>query len=231
MENNRILVVSDDPKVAAAIEQGLRENHYIPEIATSGKKGLEMAINRNYGLVVLEVDLPGTNGYEICKAIRLEDGYTPVIMLANNGSIDQKITGFETGADDFVLKPFDFRELLARIRVFLKRRNENQPAEFQLLRIGDLVMNLETKSVSRAGQQIDLTAKEFALLEFMIRNKGKVLSKKEIAENVWGITFDTGTNVIEVYINFLRKKMDRGFESKLIHTKPGMGYVLKSVIG
>lgn len=225
------MVVADDPKVAAAIEQGLRENQFHPEIANNATVGLEMAITRNYGLVILEVNLPEISGYEICKAIRKEDGYTPVIMIADNGSIDQKMTGFETGADDYVLKPFDFRELLARIRVFLKRRVDHQPNPSQLLRVDDLVMNLETKSVSRADKQIDLTAKEFALLEFMTRNKGKVLSKKEIAENVWGITFDTGTNVIEVYINFLRKKMDRGFRSKLIHTKPGMGYVLKSNIG
>ncbi|MCB0662651.1 MAG: response regulator transcription factor [Saprospiraceae bacterium] len=231
MENNRILVVADDPKVAAAIDQGLRENQFIPEIAKDGRRGLEMAMSRNYGLVILEVDLPEISGYDICKAIRNDDGYTPVIMLADNGSIDHKITGFETGADDYVLKPFDFRELLARIRVFLKRRNDKPNTDSQLLRISDLVMNIETKSVTRAGKQLELTAKEFALLEFMIKHKGKVLSKKEIAEAVWGITFETGTNVIEVYINFLRKKMDKGFETKLIHTKPGMGYVLKANIG
>ncbi|MEZ4949711.1 MAG: response regulator transcription factor [Saprospiraceae bacterium] len=231
MENNRILVVEDEPKVAAAIEQGLRENGFEVEVAHDGVMGKHLATTKHFDLVILDVNLPFLNGFEVCNAIREKDGYTPVIMLTAHGSIDEKMTGFSQGADDYVVKPFDFRELLARIRVFLKRKIENVVDNYQVLKVADLVMNIDTKTVSKRDKIIDLTAKEFALLEYLVRNKGKVLSKVDIAEKVWDMTFNTGTNVIEVYINFLRKKIDKGFEPKLIHTKPGMGYVLKAEIG
>jgi DNA-binding response OmpR family regulator len=176
--------------------------------------------------VILDINLPYLNGFEVCKAIREKNTSIPVIMLTALGSMDDKMTGFSFGADDYVVKPFDFRELLARVKVFLKRSSEMENPE-QMLKIADLEINLDTKIVKRGGKTIDLTAKEFALLEYLMRNKGRVISKADISEKVWDINFDTGTNVIEVYINFLRKKVDREFEIKLIHTKPGMGYVIK----
>lgn len=226
MHLNKILLVEDEPKVAAAVEKGLRENGFEVEVAHDGVLGKHFATSRNYDLVILDINLPYLNGFEVCKAIREKNTSIPVIMLTALGSMDDKMTGFSFGADDYVVKPFDFRELLARVKVFLKRSSEMENPE-QMLKIADLEINLDTKIVKRGGKTIDLTAKEFALLEYLMRNKGRVISKADISEKVWDINFDTGTNVIEVYINFLRKKVDREFEVKLIHTKPGMGYVIK----
>jgi DNA-binding response OmpR family regulator len=168
------------------------------------------------------------NGYEVCKNIRQRDPNVPILMLTALGEADDKIEGFNVGADDYIVKPFDFRELLARVNVFLKRsQSDNDNASGNLLRVADLEINADTKTVIRAGHNIDLTPKELALLEYLVRNKGRIVSKTDIAEKVWDMNFDSGTNVVEVYINFLRKKIDRDFDPKLIHTKSGMGYVLK----
>ncbi|MCU0386165.1 MAG: response regulator transcription factor, partial [Flavihumibacter sp.] len=182
--------------------------------------------NKNYDLVILDVNLPGMNGYELLQHIRGVNQQVPVLMLTALNSTEDKIEGFNTGADDYLVKPFDFAELVVRIRALIKRAQQAAPVG-KSLRVNDLVINLDSKEVSRAGKPIQLTAKEFQLLEYMIRNKNRVVSRADIALNVWDIDFDTGTNVIDVYVNFLRKKIDRDYEQKLIHTQVGMGYVLK----
>jgi len=179
-------------------------------------------------LIILDLNLPHMNGFDICKEIRSHKLQTPIIMLTAFGDIEDKMQGFGLGADDYVVKPFNFRELLARARVFLKRSSgEDIEHHTQLLKIANLEINTNMKSVMRNGRPIELTAKEYMLLEYMVRNKGRVLSKIEIAEKVWDLAFDTGTNVIEVYINFLRKKIDKDSERKLIFNKPGLGYYIK----
>jgi DNA-binding response OmpR family regulator len=175
----------------------------------------------------LDVNLPQINGYEVCAKIREKDTQTPIIMLTALGETDDKILGFEKGADDYIGKPFEYRELLARVNVFLKRSHAGAENPQNFLRISDLEINLESKQAYRQGTKIELTPKEFLLLEYLIRNKGRVISKSEIAEKVWDSNAENSMNIIEVYINFLRKKIDKDFETKLIHTKTGMGYVIK----
>lgn len=228
MKDTKILIVEDEPKVANAIRQGLEENNLDADVAFDGQMGKKMALSGHYQLIILDLNLPYLNGYELCREIRQHNPKVPVIMLTALGAMEDKIQGFETGADDYILKPFDFRELLARVNVFLKRsENASEKAGGRKLKVADLEIDDESKTVIRAGQKIELTAKEFALLTYLVRNKGRVVSRADIAEKIWDITFDTGTNVIDVYVNFLRKKVDKGFESKLIHTRQGMGYVLK----
>ena len=179
---------------------------------------------------MLDVNLPHVSGYEVCRNIRAKDPSVPIIMLTAMQAIDNKISGFDAGADDYLVKPFDFRELLARVKVFLKRSTSGGGDQEEIiLRVADLELNTAEKTVFRQGRLINLTAKEFALLEFMMRRKGRVSSRAEISEHVWDLNFDTGTNVVDVYINFLRKKIDKNFEPKLIHTKAGMGYFLKEL--
>ena len=185
-----------------------------------------MALSQKYDMIILDVNLPMMNGFEVCKEIRNHNASIPVLMLTALGTTEDKLEGFDAGTDDYLVKPFEFKELLARVRVFLKRTN-HQVLQTNILKITDLEMNLDAKTVSRAGKNIELTAKEFQLLEFLMRSKNKVISRAEIAEKIWDITFDTGTNVIDVYISFLRNKIDKGFSSKLIHTHVGMGYILK----
>ena len=225
MENLKILVIEDEPKVAEFIKKGLEEHAYHVDIAYDGETGQKNALSNMYHLIILDINLPVINGFDVCKNIR-KNKNTPVLMLTALGSTDEKIKGFESGADDYLLKPFEFRELLARIKALLKRSNENI-ATAKILSISDLVMNTDNKTVKRKNKEIDLTTKEFLLLEFLLKNKGRVLTRAEIAENIWDISFDTGTNVIDVYINFLRKKIDFNFDAKLIHTRVGMGYVMK----
>ncbi|MES2386913.1 MAG: response regulator transcription factor [Bacteroidota bacterium] len=222
----RILIVEDEPKVASFIKKGLEEQNMEVDVAYDGVIGRHMAQGHKYDVIILDVNLPLMNGYELCREIRRQDRQTPILMLTALSATDDKITGFDSGADDYLVKPFEFRELLARIRVLHKRSTE-QAAPGTQLRIADLEMNTEQKTVRRAGKKIELTAREFALLEFLIRSKGKVVSRMDIAEKVWDISFDTGTNVIDVYVNFLRKKVDRDFSPKLIHTVVGMGYTLR----
>jgi DNA-binding response OmpR family regulator len=174
----------------------------------------------------MDLMIPYINGLELCKTLRADGVKTPVLMLTALGTTDDKVTGLDAGADDYLVKPFEFKELLARLRALTKRYTDNVQ-EIKVLGIADLEMNLDEKSVRRSGKQIDLTAKEFGLLEYFLKNKNRVISRTEIAEKVWDIHFDTGTNVIDVYINFLRKKIDKEFTPKLIHTMVGMGYVMK----
>jgi len=221
-----ILIIEDERKIADALKQGLTENGFEAEVAYDGSIGLRLFRSRPFHLVILDINLPGLNGYEICKAIRGIDAAVPVMMLTALSTVDDKIEGFDAGADDYIIKPFDFRELLVRIRALLKRMHSTV-ATGVLLKAGELVMNLDSKEVTREGKPIQLTAKEFQLLEYLLRNKNRVLSRADIALNVWDIDFDSGTNVIDVYVNYLRKKIDKHFEQPLIHTQVGMGYVLK----
>ncbi len=176
--------------------------------------------------MVLDINLPGIDGYELCKLIRSTNAEIPVIMLTALGALDDKIEGYDAGADDYIIKPFEFRELLMKIRVLLRRAGSQQPVG-NILAAGDLQMNLDTREISRNGELINLTAKEFQLLEYLLRNKNRVVSRADIAINVWDIDFDTNTNIIDVYINYVRNKVDKPFDKKLIQTQVGMGYILK----
>ena len=227
MEKTSILLVEDEPKIASSIQQWLSEHEFGVEVAPDGAVGRHLALSNDYALVLLDLNLPFVDGVEVCRAIRENKPDLPIIMVTALGSMDEKLNGFAVGANDYLVKPFDFRELLARMRVLLKHHhplNSNMPSN--LLQVADLELNLDSKNVYRAGDLIPLTPKEFALLEFLIKNEGRVVSKYDIMEQVWDLNFDSGTNVVEVYINFLRKKIDRHYEPKLIHTKPGMGYYL-----
>ncbi len=223
-----ILIVEDHVKMADSISKGLEDSGFKAEVAYDGFIGKRLSETRNYDLIILDVNLPLMNGYELCADIRARNAEVPVIMLTAMGSTEDKLMGFDRGADDYIVKPFEFRELLARIKALLKR-SVAEKNDQKILKVADLEVNLDSKSVRRGVIPIELTAKEFSLLEYLIRNKGKVVSKADIAEKIWNIKFDTGTNVIEVYVNFLRKKIDKNFPVKLIHTHIGMGYVLKDI--
>lgn len=228
MPEPKILIVEDHVKMADSISRGLEENGYKTDVAYDGFIGKRMFDSNEYNLIVLDINLPLLNGYELCAEIRKKDPQIPVIMLTALGSTDDKLLGFEKGADDYIVKPFEFRELIARIKALLKRSPANKKNQ-TILKVADLEIDTDSKTVKRGNQNIDLTAKEFSLLEYLVRNTGKVISKADIADKIWNINFDTGTNVIEVYVNFLRKKIDRNFPVKLIHTQIGMGYVLKEI--
>ena len=221
----RILIIEDEPKVVEFLKKGLEEQDYDVDVAYDGQMGERIAIKNIYDIILLDVVLPYINGYELCKKIREKNQNVPIIMLTALGTTDDKITGFDHGADDYLVKPFEFKELLARIKALTKRASGIIQTQ-NIIRIFDLELDLDKKNARRADKSIDLTAKEFALLELLMRNKGRVISRSEIAEKIWEITFDTGTNVVDVYINILRKKIDKEFENKLIHTKIGLGYYL-----
>ncbi|MCU0353428.1 MAG: response regulator transcription factor [Cytophagales bacterium] len=222
----RVLVVEDEPKVAEFIQKGLQEQSHEVDVAYDGFIGQRMATSNTYDVIVMDVNLPQVNGLELCRRLRAERITVPVLMLTAFGTTDDKVSGFDAGADDYLVKPFEFRELLARLKALYKRGHDRQQ-QGDILRVGDLQINLDEKSVHRAGKKIDLTAKEFALLEYFIRNRNKVVSRVDIAEKVWEVSFDTGTNVIDVYVSLLRKKIDRDFDKKLLHTVVGMGYILR----
>lgn len=221
----KILIIEDEPKVVEFLNKGLQENGYETDVAYDGQMGEKLAIRYQYDIILLDVILPYINGYELCKKIRGHKIDVPILMLTALGTTDDKITGFDAGADDYLVKPFEFKELLVRIKSLTKRAS-GMVYTTSSLKIADLDLDLDKKIAFRAGKKIELTAKEFALLEFLMRNKGKVVSRTDIAEKVWDITFDTGTNVVDVYINILRKKIDKEFDTKLIHTRIGMGYLL-----
>ena len=223
MSETHILIVEDELRLAEVIQKQLQESGFKADVASDGYVGKRMVESFNYDLVVLDISLPLMNGYELCKEIRKKNSKIPIIMLTALGTPDNKLIGFEAGADDYVLKPFDFRELLARINVFLKRKDIAIP-ESRKLSIADFEMDLDTKTASRAGKKIDLTSKEFALMETFLVNKDKLLSREFIIEKVWDLDFETGTNIIDVYVNYLRKKIDKDFETKIIHTKFGFGF-------
>ena len=221
----KILVVEDESKVADLLKKGLEENGYFVELAYDGFMGEKLAIRNDYDLMILDVILPSINGFELCKRIREKKPSVPILMLTALGTIEDKVTGFDSGADDYLVKPFEFQELLARIRALVKR-STGVVHTSTVLKVADLELNLDKKIARRGNTNIELTAKEFALLEFLMKNKGRVVSRTDIAEKVWDITFDTGTNIVDVYINILRKKLDKDFDNKLIHTRIGLGYTL-----
>jgi DNA-binding response OmpR family regulator len=227
MADTKILLVEDEKKIAESLRKGLSEQHYEVDVAYDGVIGRKLFDGNKYDLAILDINLPLMNGYELARHIRSYNEDILVIMLTAMNTTEDKIEGFEAGADDYIVKPFDFQELLVRIRALLKRLHHQPAAGANILKVGDLVMNLDSKEVTRDGKSIPLTAKEFQLLEYLIRNKNKVVSRVDIALNVWDIDFDTKTNVIDVYVNFLRKKIEKDFASKLIYTQVGMGYVLK----
>lgn len=226
MNEIRILLVEDEKKIADSLLKGLSENNYMVDVAYDGFSGKEKMDSGNYNLIILDINLPGMNGFELSRRNRLKKPHVPVIMLTALNTKSHKIEGFDAGADDYIVKPFDFEELLARIRAILKRVNPEIQSG-NMLKVSDLVLNLDSKEVKRGNDTITLTSKEFQLLEYLIRNKGRIVSRSEIALNVWDIDFDTKTNVIDVYVNFFRKKLDKNSDKKLIHTQVGQGYIIK----
>ncbi len=220
-----ILIIEDDERMAELIRRGLEESGYNVTLATDGNEGLSIALENHFDVVVTDILLPTKSGLEVCKELKKANEKYPIIMLTALGTTDDKIDGFDAGADDYMVKPFEMRELTARINALIKRsRLENTE---EIMRIADLELDQRTKTVKRGGKELNLTPKEFNLLAYMMTNKNRVLSKSEIAEKVWDMTFDTGTNFIEVYISYLRRKVDKGYDKKLIHTKSGMGFILK----
>ena len=222
----RILLIEDEPKTIQSLQQGLEEQNWTVDAATNGDLGLRYALENHYDVIVSDIIMRGTNGLDICRKLREQGLKTPVLLLSALGHTDDKVTGLEAGADDYLSKPFEFREFMARVKALARRPASVNKVE-NLLKFGDLEQDLDAKTVRRAGKELMLTPREFALLEFFLRNPGRVLSKTEIAGKVWDVDFDTGTNVIEVYVNYLRNKVDKGFDSRVIHTLFGQGYVLK----
>lgn len=223
MNSTRILVVEDEQRLAEILQKQMHESGFQTDIASDGYVGKKMIEKTDYDLVILDINMPLMNGYDLCKEIRKTNSKTPIIMLTALGTQENKLIGFDAGADDYVLKPFDFRELLARINVFLKRSNSALNSD-RKLRIADFELDLDSKTAVRSGNRIELTSKEFALMEILLKNKNKVLTREYIIENVWNLDFETGTNIIDVYVNYLRKKVDKDYEPKLIHTKFGFGF-------
>lgn len=227
-DNKTILIVEDEEKVASFIKKGLHTQGYISDIASTGHQAIELFNKQIYDVIILDIGLPDISGLEVCEIMRKTNSKVPILMLTALGSVSDKLSGFEVGTDDYLVKPFDFMELLVRIKALIKRSSIVVKEEDEVLRVADLELNLHQKVAIRDGKVIGLTAKEFSLLEYLMRNRGRVVSKLDIAENVWDIDFDTGTNFIEVYVNYLRNKIDKGFSDKLIHTIFGMGYTLKN---
>lgn len=222
---HRILIAEDEPKIGYFVQQELIESGYETDLAVSGSIALELLERINYSLVILDINLGDMSGISICRSFREKNVYVPIIMLTALGDVNDKILAFEAGADDYIVKPFHIKELLARMKVFLKR-TEGSPGTDEIINIHDLEINIANKHVSRGGIAINLTIREFALLTLLCRNKGHAISKKEILLKVWNLDFETGTNTVEVYINFLRNKVDKNFFPKLIHTKTGFGYYI-----
>jgi two-component system copper resistance phosphate regulon response regulator CusR len=222
-----ILIVEDEKKITDSLQKGLQELNYEVSVAYDGRIGEKLFMQGGIDLVILDINLPVINGLELCSRMRQRNKSVPILMLTTFGSLEDKLEGFDAGADDYMVKPFSFAELMARIRVLLKRNAQETLPQGNLLSIADLEMNLATKQVTRSGKEILLTAKEFQLLEYLLRNKKRVVSRADIGERVWNIDFDTHTNTIEVYINYLRRKIDKDFPVKLIHTQVGFGYILK----
>jgi two-component system, OmpR family, copper resistance phosphate regulon response regulator CusR len=222
----KILLIQDEVKAVVALIKGLKDYHIIVDYALDGRIGYEMALNNKYDVILSDVIMPQMNGLEIVKQLRTAGNTTPIMLLTAMGSTEDKVIGFDKGADDYLVKPYEFRELLARIQA-LARRGKEVLMLNNVLRFADIEINMDTKVFMRSGKIIDLTRKEMALIEYFIRNQGRVISKSEIADKVWGIDFETNTNIIEVYVNYIRNKMDKPYDKKLIHTVFGMGYVLK----
>lgn len=220
----KLLLVEDQSGMAQSLKQGLEENNIQVDIANNGKIGKELFEQNGYDVIVLDVLMPEISGLELCSYIRSIGNSVPILIISALDNVEDKVIGFEVGGDDYLTKPFAFSEFLARIKA-LDRRNHAQKNVSRLLNIHDLHINFDNKTIQRNQVNIELTPKEFRLLEYFIKNEGRVLPKQEISENVWDVDFDTGTNVVEVYVNYLRNKLDKGFDKKLIHTKFGVGYV------
>ena len=220
----RILVVEDEPRMSAVIAKGLREQSYAVDVAADGEDGLFQASVNDYDAIILDVLLPKRDGYELCRELRTRGNTVPILMLTARAAIDDRLTGFDAGADDYLTKPFSFRELLARLRALLRRDSHLIP---ELVEIDDLIIDSSSHRVSRAKHEIDLTAKEYALLEYLARRAGQLVTRADIAAHVWDDSFDPFSNTIEVYINRLRKKIDEDHETKLLHTRRGEGYILE----
>ena len=227
MDERRLLLVEDEKKIADTLRRGLTEQGFWVEVAYDGRIGLRLFEQHSFDVVVLDLNLPGLNGYELCRRIRARNPRIPVVVLTALGALGDKLEGYDAGADDYLVKPFEFQELLVKLRVLLKRSLDQHLPQGRVLRAGTLEVNLDNREVRREDRVISLTAKEFQLLEYLLRNKNKVVSRAAIAINVWDIDFDTNTNVIDVYISYLRNKVDKGFAQKLIHTQVGLGYILK----
>lgn len=221
-----ILVIEDEKRVADLLKIGLEENGYQVMVAYDGEMGLRLFRTNTFELIISDIILPKCNGFELCQEIRKTNEQIPILMLTALGTADDKLEGFDVGADDYMVKPFDFRELLARVKALLKRRAVTNVEVVKELAYADLTINFERQEVTRNGVPIKLSPKEYNLLAYLVENAERVVSRVEIAEKVWNTHFDTGTNFIDVYINYLRKKMDKNFEVKLIHTKPGVGFIL-----
>ncbi len=221
-----ILLVEDEPKTVQSLKKGLEESNFKVDVAYDGEIALQLANQNTYQLIISDIIIPGINGLELCRQLRHKGINVPILMLTALSSTEDKIIGFDAGADDYLAKPFDFKEFLARVKALIKRSNQTI-LEAQVLKFADLELDLTSKIVTRSGQKINLTAKEFQLMEYFLRNQEKVISKAEIAENIWEVEDEGSSNLIEVYVNYLRKKVDKGFPSKLIHTQFGMGYILR----
>lgn len=225
----KILLIEDEANVVNLLKRGLEEEGYEISVAMDGLSGYDMASKHKFDLLLVDIMLPGMNGIEISRNLRAQKIITPILMLTALGSTENIVNGLDSGADDYLVKPFNFAELLARMRTLFRRKMDSN-ADFQddkVLSVADLQLNLDTKAVSRSGKEIQLTATEFRLTEYLLRNRNRVLSRMDILEYVWDVDFNMNTNVVDVYINYLRKKIDKDFEPKLIHTVIGMGYVMK----
>lgn len=223
-----LLIVEDEPSIVSVISRGLAAEGFHISVAPDGLIGAEMAKNNHFDLIILDIMLPGLNGIALCKLIKKEKPNLPIIMLTALGTTENVVYGLDNGADDYMIKPFKFAELFARIRMLMRRYQDTSQND-ELIHISDLQINLSAKTVKRNNEAITLTATEYRLLEFMAKNKYKILSRIDILENVWDIDFNLGTNVVDVYVNYLRKKIDKDTQQKLIHTVIGLGYVLKEI--
>ena len=222
----RVLLVEDDNRIAAFVAKGLRENSYAVDIATDGDEATYMASINSYDIFILDINLPKKDGFDVCRELRKSGNKKPILMLTARDAIDDRISGLDTGADDYLTKPFEFRELLARLRALLRRQNEIRPPQIV---VADLQIDTSSRTVQRGEKHIELTTKEYSLIEFLAINKGKVVGREEISEHVWDDTFDPFSNLIEVYIKRLRTKLDEGYDVQLIQTRRGSGYILNDV--
>lgn len=226
---NNILLVEDEAHVASLIIRSLSEEGYEVSLAPDGNTGLDMALQNDFNLIILDIMLPGINGLEVCKKIRAAGYATPILMLTALGTTQNIVTGLDSGADDYLVKPYKLAELLARTRSMIRRGSATpeQEAAADKMQLADLILNLNDKTATRSGRKIDLTATEYRLLKYMLTNKKRLLSRMDILEHVWGVDFNMNTKVVDVYVNYLRKKIDKDFDNKLVHTVIGMGYIMK----
>jgi two-component system, OmpR family, copper resistance phosphate regulon response regulator CusR len=223
---NRILVIEDEIKLADMLKKAFEHEGFLVDVANDGYTGKKKALEKKHDIIILDILLPMLNGYDVCRDIRAEHIQTPIIMLTAIGSIENKLLGFKAGADDYISKPFEFKELLARVIVFLKRTNALGDQDI-IFKLNDLILNNTQRTVTRAGKPVKLTKKEFDILEMLLRHKDNIVTRAEIVKEVWDISFNTGTNMVEVYINYLRRKIDKDHPVKLIHTMVGLGYVMR----